>query len=258
MNIAAKNVIPADDIIVSAYICFTYMAKKTLYLLILLPGMWLLACQPRLAPEPQRLGYDYFPLAVGQYRIYQVEAVYYRLGGNIDTVSYQLKEEVTGRTVVGRDTVFTLLRSLRTTTADSWQPDSVWTARVNPYQAVVVENNRPLIKLSFPVADNRKWDGNALNGLDYDEFYWRNVGQEYDLDGQLYTSSAEMVKEDLIDPNQITADHYHVEIFSKGVGLIHRIDLDKKYCSPVDCSQPGIILEGQVVEQKLLEFGTAD
>ena len=60
-----------------------------------------------------------------------------------------------------------------------------------------------------------------------------------------------MFKEDQLDPLKITNDDYHVEVFSAGTGLIFKQDINKKYCS--NCQESGIILEGIVYEQKLVE-----
>jgi hypothetical protein len=214
-----------------------------------------LGCNELLPPDPERLGYDYFPLAADDYRLYQVQEINYNLDGSIDTINYQLKEIVTEESVIADETSFRLDRYKRPTEADPYVIDSVWWARKNTYQAIVVEHNVPIIKLSFPLKEDRRWDGNAMNTRDFDEFRMINVGTTYMVDEKEYPNSLEMFKEELLDPLKITNDIIHLEVFSKDVGLIYKLDIDKKYCNPVDCSEPGIIEQGKVVEQKLLEVG---
>lgn len=201
------------------------------------------------------MGYDYFPLAVDDYRLYQVQEINYNVDGSIDTSNYQLMEIVTDESVSAGETSFRLDRYRRVLETDPWIIDSVWSARINTYQAIVVENNVPIIKLSFPVYEDRHWDGNAMNAREFDEFKMINVGSTYLVDDKEYPNSLEMFKEKKLDPIQITNDDYHLEVFSKNIGLIYKLDIDKIYCNPVDCIEPGVIEQGKVVEQKLLEVG---
>jgi len=182
----------------------------------------------------------------------------YNPDGSSDTTDYQLKEEVVDSITVADETTYRLNRYRRENEFQPWAIDLVWSARINTYQAIIVENNIPIIKLSFPVKEDRRWDGNAMNAREFDEFKMVNVDTSFLVDDQEYPNSLEMFKEDLIDPLQITNDNYHMEVFSKGTGLIYKLDIDKKYCNPVDCAEPGIILEGKVVEQKLIEFGKVE
>ncbi len=222
----------------------------------LLPILILLAgCTGLTPPEPERLGYAYFPLAVGDFRIYQAQTITYNLDGTSDTTDFQLMEVVADSSITGGEVSYRLDRFRRPDATQPWVIDSVWSARRNTYQAIVVEGNVPIIKLSFPLAEGRRWDGNAMNSREIDEFRIQNLGAVYRLDGQGYPNSLEMIKEDLLDPLQITNDDYHIEVFSKDVGLIHRLDIDKKYCNPIDCEEPGIIEQGRVYELKLLQIG---
>ena len=205
----------------------------------------MIGCNELLPPDPARLGYDYFPLAADDYRLYQVQEINYNVDGSIDTTNYQLKEIVTEELVIDDETSFRLDRYRRAVETDPWVIDSVWSARVNSYQAIVVENNVPIIKLSFPVMEDRRWDGNAMNAREFDEFKMINVGSTYFMGEKEYPSSLEMFEEELLDPIQITNDDYHLEVFSKNIGLIYKLDIDKKYCNPVDCTEPGIIEQGK-------------
>lgn len=208
-----------------------------------------------LAPEPERLGYEYFPLTVGEFRTYDVAVINYNLDGSTDTVIYQLKEVVADSSIVGDETSYRLDRFRRANQTEPWVIDSVWSARLNTYQAIVVEHNVPIIKLSFPLVEDKRWDGNAMNSIDFDEFKIKNLGMPYQTNGIDYPNTLQMFKEDLRDPRGITQDDYHVEVFSAGLGLIYRLDEDLKYCN--NC--PSFTIEqGTVYEQKLLEIGKND
>ena len=221
--------------------------------MVILPILLAIGCNELMAPEPERLGYDYFPLVIGEFRIYEVEIINYNLNGSIDTVVYQLKEIVADSSIIGEETSYHLDRYRRVDTLEPWVIDSVWSARLNTYQAIVVEHNIPIIKLSFPLAEDKRWDGNAMNTIEFDEFKIKNLGATYQINGINYANSLEMIKEEQIDPLKITSDDYQLEVFSSGIGLIFRQEIYKKYCS--NCPQEGKIEQGMVYEQKLLEIG---
>lgn len=208
-----------------------------------------MGCNELLAPEPERLGYEYFPLTVGEVRTYDVEVINYNLDGSTDTVVYQLKEVVSDSTIIGEEISYRLDRYRRANDQESWLIDSVWSARLNSYQAIVVEHNVPIIKLSFPLSEDRRWDGNAMNALDFDEFKIKNLGMTFQSNGIVYANTLHMFKEDVIDSLQITSDDYHLEVFSEGIGLIFRHDINIKYL------EREIIEQGIVYKQKLSEIG---
>jgi hypothetical protein len=254
----AKDVILNDEMFIKGYICrrifMDLKIKRTrgIYWLAVLSILFAIGCTELSAPEPERLGYDYFPLIIGEFRIYDVEVINY-LDGSTDTTNYQLREVVSDSSIIGDETSYRLDRYRRANASESWVIDSVWSARLNPYQAIVVEHNVPIIKLSFPLVEDKRWDGNALNSIEFDEFKMENIGGTYQIDGIDYPNSLEMFKEDLLDPLKITRDDYQLEVFSAGIGLIFRQEIFKQYCS--DCPEQGKIEEGIVYEQKLLEIG---
>jgi hypothetical protein len=206
-----------------------------------------------LAPEPGRLGYEYFPLTVGEFRTYDVVVINYNAIGSTDTVKYQLKEVVSDSSIIEEETSYRLDRYRRANALESWVIDSVWSARLNTYQAIVVEHNVPIIKLSFPLAEDKRWDGNAMNAIDFDEFKIKNLGMAFQTNGIDYPNTLQMFKEDLRDPLGITQDDYHVEVFGADLGLIYRLDEDLIYCD--DCPDRFTIKEGRIYEQMLLEIG---
>lgn len=247
---------------IKAYICsgklknLKTLRTRGIYWFVILPILLTIGCNELTAPEPERLGYNYFPLVIGEYRIYDVEVINYNAVGSIDTITYQLKEVVADSSIIGEETSYRLDRYRRANALESWVIDSVWSARLNTYQAIVVENNVPIIKLSFPLAEDRRWDGNSMNSKDFDEFKIKNLGATYQIDDIEYPNSLEMFKEDLVDPGGFTRKDYNLEVFSAGIGLIYRVDENLKYCQ--SCQDRFIIEEGVFYEQKLLEIGKID
>ena len=49
-------------------------------------------------------------------------------------------------------------------------------------------------------------------------------------------------------------DSFHKEYFARDIGMIYRLDIDRKYCPLEDCEDSGRIEFGLEVEYKLIEY----
>lgn len=232
-------------------ICF-YWAS----LLIILWG-----CESEIiAPHGTRLGFNYFPLAIGNYTTYWVEDIRYAFGKDPDTSYYQLKEVVADSFPgEGGEVVYQLVRYSRGLESEPWHLDSIWTARKNMRRVVVVENNVPFIKLVFPFRRGVAWDGNALNS---------RAEQIYTLE-----ATHEAVREEIQSPldtllaksltviqqqSQDTIILYtqKLETYVEDVGLVYRKSVNLQYCaSEPECMGLGIIESGWRYKQTLIDYG---
>lgn len=227
---------------------------RVVFLFSILILMALISCKQGNEPVVDALGLNYFPLTKGDYRVYDVEEINYNLDGSIDTSTFQLREEI-GEELPWQDgKAYRLENYMKVSEMSPWVADSVWSVRRNNYHLVVVENNVPVIILSFPVNEGKKWDGNALNTKESDEFFMENVGMPYLSGNQDYPKTLTMYREDFLDPIQITRDNYHMQVFADRIGMIYRIDKDIQYCDPTQCNDQGIIEYGRVVEYTLNEY----
>ncbi|MES2732917.1 MAG: hypothetical protein V4714_14275, partial [Bacteroidota bacterium] len=102
------------------------------------------ACSKLVEVSPSLVGYDYMPLEIGHYTLYDLTDVNYTLsgGGTPVTKHYQVKEVVrdTFSDLAGQKS-FRIERFSRLKAGDSWELDSVWTARQTASNVVRVENN---------------------------------------------------------------------------------------------------------------------
>jgi hypothetical protein len=198
-------------------------------------------------------------LLEGDEKVYEVERLEYKPNGEIDITLYQLKE-VTGASFDSSGELnFRIERFIRPSEDAEWVIDAVWSARRNDFQAILVENNIPVIKLSFPMLEDKRWDGNAMNSLPEDEYKMKNFGASYMVSDFDFNNTVEVFKEDLLDPCKISADNYHIEVFAEGVGLIYKQDIDINYQSSSGCNPENSRIDfGLVVEQKLIDFSSIE
>ncbi len=204
--------------------------------------------------DPVEIGYSFFPLKTGQYRIYDVKKIEYVFSGNNDTSIYQLKEVIVeSYTDLSSGTSFVVNRYKRKDASVSWQIDSIWTSRVNTHYAVVTEHNIPKMKIVFPVENNKTWNGNALNNLIEDEYRMINIGDTYTVNNTGYSNTITIEQEDLDDV--IVKTDLRKEIFADSIGLIYKENVILNFCTEASCIGQEKIETGIDYRQYLIEYG---
>ena len=207
-----------------------------------------IACEDppdRLEPD---IGLDYFPLEIGSFRIYDVEAI------NIDrdTANYQLKEVVVDSFAAGQgETAFVLHRFSRTQDRLPWDLDSAWTARLSGQYAVVVENNVPFAKVQFPVELGASWDGNSFNNAPEAIYEVKSVDQPFQIEAESFSKSLVINEKDVFDT--LIFKDARQAVYAKEIGLIYKRRERIDFCRFVECL--GEIESGSIFEQKLIEYG---
>ena len=129
------------------------------FITVILIGLLFWQCSETKEVNPEDLGTKYFPLNSGDYRVYQVDGVrYYAFNDSVE-FSYLLKETVTDSfTNLESGISYRIQRQKKLNETEPWEIDSIWTARKDIRTAISVENNVPLIKLSFPIQEGKTWD----------------------------------------------------------------------------------------------------
>ena len=204
------------------------------------------------------LGTQYFPLTLGRYAVYEVEDIRYTVRDGIDTNRYQLRERVADSwTGAGGEIIYSLERYTRDLPESEWQLDSVWTARKNEREVVVVENNVAYTKLVFPFRDALEWDGNALNSrpeLRYqltttDSTLRREIGSTWSDRIEDSRTVIQRQLETLVNDSVLT------ETYAPEVGLLYKKTRILHYCADDDCIGQQQIVSGRSYRQTLLTYG---
>ena len=218
----------------------------------------LIGCQRDTIIPLERTDAHYFPLITQQYSIFQVEEIRYSLLNGPDTSRYQLKEVVADSFPGnGGEIIYTLRRYTRADTTAAWSLDSVWTARRDVSQAVVVENNTPLVKLIFPLVVGQQWDGNRLNSAPPQMYTLQRTSQELrpemmsPLD-TLLEGSWTVVQQQV---ENLVNEDVALETYVGGVGLFYRKNVTLEYCARTECIGDRIIEAGRDYRQTLVAYG---
>ena len=193
------------------------------------------------------LGYDYYPLSVGNAWVYEVKIIDKNTLSD-DTVSYQLKEVVAEVVDGGDEDNYLLYRYKRTNETASWVIDSVWSVKKEKQYLVKTENNVRLQKLAFGVSPGLLWDGNRWNIFAEETYEIVSLGSSYTLKGVKYAAVLEV--EQAVEKNLISSLDKR-ERYAKGVGLI---EIYKEQLE----TQPGEKTLGFIYHQSLISYLLVD
>lgn len=178
------------------------------------------------SPVPD-LGFQYFPLNLGYYTVYDVDSVVHDdFLDSVKPYKYQLKELVESKYTdnEGKET-FRIERYKRANASDAWVIADVWAAQVSATRAEKFEENTWFLKMIFPVKINEKWNGNAFNSAEPMEYEYTEVHAPAVINGLDFDSTVTILQAE--DVNAISK-LFAKEMYAKNVGMIWReyINLD--------------------------------
>lgn len=194
----------------------------------------------------------YYPLKIGQYRIYEVEEITYQVVG-FDTATYHLRETIAD-SIVSRDQVkYLIRREKRDITALNWTKDSVWTVVMDDRSLQIEENGTIYVKLAFPVSIGDTWDGNAFNSQATQNYAYDEITVTV-IDSISLDKQIRVVIEDIEE--NITGVDVRSEVYVQGIGLVEKDYLTQVICTSSSCGADlGNVVAGRSLKQTLIEVG---
>ena len=185
---------------------------------------------------------DYYPLSVGDYRIYDVvDTVWTRNVKSYDRFQFRERVAEAYTDAAGRPS-FRIIRSRRADAARPWLDDSVLVLSPGADNVLLTRNNRRTVELIFPVRENYSWNLNAFNSLDPVTAQNRRylaVGQPFTAvaGGRTYTYALTATAFDESIEKQCFP-RWQYQVYAKGQGPVYRqlrsFSLDNAgTCSPI-------------------------
>jgi hypothetical protein len=183
-------------------------------------------------------GYAYYPLKVGQTRIYKIDSLQFDLGSDnlpvYDSTSFYLKEEIKELSIdlEGND-LYIVERSRSERQEGPYRVVDVMTRSRNTNQAYSTENNIRLINLVFPIEKNKTWKGTSfindqiivfIRGELIEmykgwEFEVLEEGVSEQIGDKVYAQTTTIRQADTDNPFE---KRYSIEKYAKEVGLVYR------------------------------------
>ena len=231
--------------------------RKFLVLMTFL-GCLIQACEESEAPNIDLSGSGYYPLQVGNFWTYQMDQIDYLTLGN-DTSSYELRELISDSIVTSSGEVTYLIsRQLWQEAEEEWQTNTIWQVRKNAQSAVVTEDGVSFVKLVFPVAIGKEWNGHAFNNIGSRVFRYEAVEDREILSMLLDQDTSLVVKTVLSDQvSAIVGTDQRSEIYVNGIGLVQKDLFVIELCTESSrCPDNfGDTLSGIFLSQVLIDYG---
>jgi hypothetical protein len=242
--------------------------RKALLLLVVLAG-FAAGCENKYKdPDPQAMGHEYYPLEVGDYRVYDVTDI--RFLDNLgDTNRFQIRERVdTSFYDQTNKQVYKIIRSIRLNEGSQWVDDSVIVVSMLDNLVLLTKDNTKYVKLVFPVKEGSEWIGDLFNARlaetnreskirDGKELYtYADVGVSLKL-GELYFPKTVTVVQNSPDVFKTRLDERR-EVYAEGVGLVYKVFNRVVYsaCFEDDCKNgPNFKLDGHERHEVLIANG---
>lgn len=210
------------------------------------------SCEESKVIGPETVGYDYYPIKFGQYRIYDVQEIKYGII-KFDTVNYQLKETIFDSIHSNDQVTYLIRRDKRVDEAKEWVVDSLWTLFKSTTFLAITENNIPLMKLTFPVKAGRSWDGNRLNNRDTLNYYYQSLSSSV-IDTIEASDHIQVIIKN--DPQTSKGIDRRSEVYVRGIGLVSKDYLTQINCTSTSCgANLGKVQRGRSLSQVLIEAG---
>lgn len=171
--------------------------------------------------EPLVADYNYFPLKVGTYQIYQVVEINIdKTVLRFDTVKYELKEIIDSPQVdITNHVVYPVLRYKRADASQPWSISDAWVAGIVDNAAHKVEENQRFVKIKFPAANGKSWNGNGYNNLEELNYKITGIDAPETINAVNLNRVLTVTQQDY---ENAIEKFYSVEKFAYGIGLVYK------------------------------------
>lgn len=194
-------------------------------------------------------GSAYFPFKKGVYQVYSVNEIRYSAIAEPETLAYELMTEVVDSfpSPQGQYT-YVIHRSRRSTETDPWEALDTWSARKDNSEAIVSEGNTAFVKVIFPIRSGTRWNGNAFNTLENDEYELKDIDQPFEVNGMTFEKTLTVEQER--NEDFIVFRDERQEVYALDVGLVYKVITQLNYCTDDNCRGQQKIDSG--IEMKLV------
>jgi hypothetical protein len=199
-------------------------------------------------------GAAYFPLRKGLYHIYQVNEVRYTTSAEPEDLNYEIMSEVIDSfpSAEGLYT-YVMQRSRRWAADDPWEVMDTWSARIGKSELIVSEGNIPFVKMSFPIRQDARWDGNAFNAIGHDEYRLTDIQQDMEVGDKTFEKAITIEQER--NEDVVVYNDQRVEMYALDVGLVYKEVIKLNYCTADNCLGQQKVNDGYEMKMIIKEYG---
>ncbi|RNI30710.1 hypothetical protein [Rufibacter latericius] len=209
--------------------------KRILLFVVLLTSLLSSCGDEEITRDPDSLGYQYYPLAIGNYWIFNVTENKYTLNVITQTTTYQSRERIDGTITdqTGREW-YRVELSRRSNPEASWVVSGVKLISMSSSDLRIQENNQTFVKMVFPVKKGYSFVTNGfVDAVTYDYVYltYSDLGKTIFENGTTYDNTLTVIQEDF---EKLYDLREQSEILSFNLGPIKRSLVSFDYCNTSD------------------------
>ncbi|WP_425638365.1 hypothetical protein ACPUEN_03095 [Algoriphagus yeomjeoni] len=216
--------------------------KRKLPLVLLLILTLFTSCDRELEDSQADLGYEFQPLEVGLFWVYEVDQTIYFGENDSEQELFFYKDRIRSFYTNAEGELVFIVNRTKSSDEITWTKVLEYTLIQRDFSLVRTIENQPLVALVFPPKDGKVWNGNIYRDEVADDFELINSG-----------NSIRVNQEDSDD--EVTYRDIRFEIYDLGIGLVEKYDEVLTYCSRNDCLGDKLIDSGFKVQMKLTDYG---
>ena len=233
---------------------FTHICKSAIrklfaasLLLIALDG-----CNPK-TTDPVDV-YEYFPLEVGRFAVYDVKEEVYSTGqANPVIKTWQEKDKVEN---VSEDDggifTYTFSRSTRNNATEYWTKAKEYKVHRHPDKILTNIDNQTFFSMVFPVDTRISWNGNTYNNRDAENYHYEDVNMPGSVGAQTFDRTLRVVER---NDSSVINRYIGIKQYGLGIGLISDHQTSFEYCQDDACIGSGKIDSGVRKARTIVEHG---
>ncbi|WP_162339570.1 hypothetical protein [Cyclobacterium salsum] len=223
--------------------------EKSSWMLLL--GIFAMGCEV-LREEPPIITSTYYPLAIGNFWEYQVDNTRYFGEEDFETTKFFYRDEIVDQYLNADNDLVYRVRRQYSEDRNRWSDEKSYTLTFSNSRIIRHDDNLQEIVLSYPLAADTEWNGNAYNSLPTTYFFIERMG-DYLVENNYFPETVTVRQSE--EDDQITLRDIRYEVYGKEVGLIESYYEVFKYCSRNECLGEQIIQEGRFTHLKLISYG---
>jgi len=199
--------------------------------------------------------YDYFPLEIGRYQIYDVKEETYSAGVKAPVIrTYQEKDEIERMSTNSQGIpTYIFSRSTRVLSTDYWQKIKEFSVEKYPDRLLTNIDNQTFLSLVFPIDEKVTWNGNTYNNLDVENYRYQNINKPQQKGTINFDNSLTVLER---KDTSIINRYIGIKQYGLGAGLISDEQTAYEYCQNDACIGSETIESGTHKTRIIIEFGT--
>ncbi|HET8859588.1 hypothetical protein [Marivirga sp.] len=183
------------------------------------------------APNEVNLGLQFFPIDSQSVDSYSVEEINYNNDGTIDTNRYFVQDEWNDSMAIEGGVKLEGYRYRISQNGQKQILSTVVKTRTSKLAKLKLGNFEE-IKLSFPIAESKSWDGQPQE-FEEDEFTIFKAFQPYELGDSTILNAVQVIQED--NQDSISNFDQRIEVYAATIGLIYKVSSQLEFCRDTEC-----------------------